>query len=518
MRMKLALFGILGVGISSSIVAELGSGAKLDETRQITRADLPGLMAKHKPPYAGHGQPTDPAITFDRVDVIIEGGIFGPRQTPYLSIGRNGSYFYKTHTLQFPDGKNQVGANFVGRLRAKRITELQRLLKATDWLAAAGGEGPARHTDANDMVVALTRDGKIKTVIFQGGRPAPYADLQKFFYDLVWQEHMYYRLTRLPDDRKMALYEFHNAIESALGRSGRGKPEHYVDFDRYHELFAQTLERWYSGQTDELRAAIDLMVLLERKEHAEEIARLRNDRESNVRTTVARSLPALSGEKAIPWLVEMVKSTEEARIALIRLGQPAVPAIVEIIEKDESRESAPSVMLIRAYLDHWKELPQPIDAGVIDAVKANMELEIRRNDLQYQREFLKLAGEAERKPATLRETAELFFKHLKAGDEKTLSKIKDNVGSIEEWFKLRESFAPETELKIETLLIDKFHAFLQTRPFKDKSGNEIHIVVFINQVRGIDWRVGPALSESANRMSFKDQFLKNHAKAKPAEP
>ena len=87
MKTTLALFGILSVGCSPSIVAELKPAAKLDETRQITGADLPALMAKHKPPYAGHGQPVDPAITFDRVDVIIEGGIFGPRQTPYLSIG-----------------------------------------------------------------------------------------------------------------------------------------------------------------------------------------------------------------------------------------------------------------------------------------------------------------------------------------------------------------------------------------------------------------------------------------------
>ncbi len=515
MKTKLVLIGILSVGISPSILAEPKSAPKLDETRQITRADLPALMATHKPPYARPGQPVEPAITFDRVDVIIEGGIFGPRQTPYLSIGRNASYFYKTHTLQLPDGKNQIGARFVGRLPAKRITELQRLLKATDWLAAAGGEGPVRHTDANDMVVALTRDGMTKTVIFRGNRPAPYAVLQKFFYDLVWQEHMYYRLTRFPDGRKMALYDFHCAIKSALGRPGRAKPTHFVDFDRYHELFAYTLERWASSQTGELCAAIDLMVLLERKEHAEEIARLRNDRDHNLRETVALALPALYGEKAVPWLVEMIKSTGEARIGLIRLGEPAVPAI---IEKDESRRFAPSVMLIRAYIDHWKELPQPIDAGVIEAVKANVELEIRRNDLQYQRKFLKLAGEAEPKPATLRETAELFFKHLKAGNEKALGRIKDNVGSIEEWLKLRESFDPATELKIETLLIGKNEAFLQTRPFTDKSGSRIHMVVFINLVRGTDWRVGPALSESAQRTVHNDLFRESYPDAKEARP
>lgn len=61
-----------------------------------------------------------------------------------------------------------------------------------------------------------------------------------------------------------------------------------------------------------------------------------------------------------------------------------------------------------------------------------MELEIRRSDLQYQRAFLQLAGEAEPKPATLHEAAGLFFKHLKARNEKALGRIKNNVGSIKE--------------------------------------------------------------------------------------
>lgn len=222
----------------------------------------------------------------------------------------------------------------------------------------------------------------------------------------------------------------------------------------------------------------------------------------------------LAGKKAIPWLVDMIKSTAEARIALIRLGEPTVPVIAEIIEKDESRDPSPSVAMIRAYIDHWKELPQPIDIRITDAVLANMQIEVRRNDLTYQREFLNLAGVAEPKPATLHETVALFFKHLKSGDEKALGKLKSNTGSVQEWLTVRETLDPAAELKIDTLLIDKTLAFLQTESLKAKSGNEINIVVFVNLIRGTDWRIGPALGRPAGETIYKDQFLKNHPDAK----
>jgi hypothetical protein len=487
-----------------------GAAPQLDASKPITRADLPALMATYKPPFKGRGQAADPAITFDRVDVIIEPGFRGNGHSPFLSIGRDGSYFFALH--------EQPGARFVQRLPAQRTTELQRLLTATDWLAAEGGEGAATHLHPDFMTVAVTRDGKTITVLLQGQRPQPYADLQKFFHDLAWQEILYYRLTALPKEERDALRDFHNTLEGALHRPGRAKPMQFVDFNRFYDIFAWMLDNWHANSADELRAAIDLMVVLERVEQAPEIARLRNDRELNLRSTVARALPLLSGEKSIPWLVDMIKSTAEARIELIKLGEPAIPVIVEMIEQDEPGESPRSIAMIRAYLDHWKTLPQPVDRRIVQAVIANMQFERRRDDLQYQRVFLELAGEPEPQPPTLRETAQLFLKLLKSGDEPALERLRDNVGSIEKWLALRETFDPDTELQVETLLVDKTSAFFQTRPLKDKSGVEIRVVVFLNLLRKADWRVGPALAEPAPRNLYKTRFLESHPDAKEPAP
>lgn len=478
--------------------------------------NLPELMARYTPPPLIPGRALDADITFDRIDVVIE-QVMGRGQSPYISIARSGSYLYKLDTVKL-GGKERAGANIVHRLPESRMKDLQRLLEETKWLTAAGHEGPALHTDAATMTIALTRQGKLTTVVLEGQRPAPYDALQRFFDDLDWQEDLFYRLTRLPEEAASANYELQVSVESALGRPGRAGLHHVIQFDRFYEFFKGKLDRWYVGNTQELQVAVDLTVLLEKVEQADAVSRLRFDRDLNLRSNVARALPILYGDKAIPFLVDMIESTAEARIALIRLGDVAVPTIASIIEPDEGREFSRAVALIRAYIDNWKTLPGPIDVRVIGALQANMQLENVRDRMSYHKELLKLAGVPEPKPLTSLETIESFLKHLRSGNRKELNKLKSNVGSIEKWIALGESFEPSVELALETLLIDKFSGFAMTKPFKNKAGNDVHLVVFLNALRGTDWRVSAALEEAAQKTSQKDQFLKSNPGAKEARP
>jgi hypothetical protein len=503
--------------LTSPAVAECPRAAAKPAAGDAQRgaaADLPALMARHKPPYVRPEGPPDKSITFERVDVLIE-PVLSRLPTAYLSIGRDGSYLYNVETVDLPDGKQRLGARLVARMPLPRFKELERLLEATQWLAAAGGEGPATHTDAGRMTVALTRDGKTRTSKWDGNRPAPYTALQKFFYDLALQEDIYHRLTFLPDEQRQAIRDLHEAIESALRRPGHGAPQNEINFERYQSLFAAALDDWYVKETDELRAAVDLMLLLKRPDHADAIARLRNDRDLNMHTTVAQALPALMGEKAIPLLEQMIESTQEARLGLIGLGEPAVETIAAIIERDETAVGLRSVGLIRAYIDHWKELPQPIDPRVIAAVKHNMQLEkVRDRGFAYHRELLKLAGEPEPKDPTALETAQSWLKHLQAGDEAALQRVVSNVAKTEDWLKLRESFAPAAELVLEKLYIDKTSGLMMTKPFKNKAGEEIRLFVFMNLLRGTDWRVGPALAQPAQKTLYRDRFLQSNPEAK----
>lgn len=480
--------------------------------------DLPTLMARHKPPYVRPEGPPDKSTTFERVDVLIEHAL-SRLPAAYLSVGRDGSYLYSVETVDLPGGKQRPGARLVARMPLPRLKELERLLEATQWLAAAGGEGRATHSDAGLMTVALTRDGKMRTSKWEGNRSAPYTPLQKFFYDLALQEDIYHRLTALPDEQRHALLQLHDSIESALGRPGHGAPQHEINFERYHSLLAAALDDWYVRQTDELRAAVDLMLLLKRTDHAAAIARLRHDRDSNLRTTVARAVPALMGQKAIPLLEEMIESTQEARLELITLGEPAVETIAAIIEGDETPAGLRSVGLIRAYIDHWKDFREPIDPRVIAAVKQNMQLEkVRDRGFAYHRELLKLAGEPEPKDPTALETAQSWLKNLQAGDEVALQRVVSNVAKTDDWLKLRESFAPTAELALEKLYIDKTSGLMMTKPFKDKTGEEIRLFVFMNLLRGTDWRIGPALSQPAQKTLYRDRFLQSNPKAKEIVP
>ncbi len=311
----------------------------------------------------------------------------------------------------------------------------------------------------------------------------------------------------------------HHEIECALGRSGRPPHQHDFNFERYHDLFAGALDQWYVKNSDELATAVDLMLLLKRDVHGATIARLRFDRDSNLRTTVAQALPALMGREAIPFLADMIESTAEARIGLIGLGEPAVPTIVSIIEPNATRENQRSVAMIRAYIDHWSKLPKPIDARILKAVIANMQLEnVRDQGLSYHRELLKLAGESEPKDPTALEIAQTFLKHLQSGDDAELPKLKSNVGSVQEWLKLRESFAPTAKLALDKLLVDKTEALVLSRPFQDNAGNEIRVIVFMNLARRTDWRVGPALAQPAQRTLYKDRFLQDHPDAIETSP
>lgn len=488
------------------------------DARRSTRLDLSALMTQFKPPYVPVEAPRDKAITFERVDVIIEQGLSRWPGT-YLSIGGDGSYLYSVETVELPPGKQRPGARLVGRLPPPRLAELEKLLDDTQWLTAPGGQGAATHTDAGLMKLAVTRDGTLRTITLEGQRPVPYTALQKFFEDLLLQESIYHRLTILPDEQRQALGELHDAIESALGRPGRQTPQHEFTFERYHDLFAMALNDWHVKQTDELRTAIDLMVLLKRRDHAAEISRLRNDRDLNLRTTVAVALPALLGQESIPLLEEMIDSTEEARFRLVELGEPAVPAIAAFIERDETRSGSKSVGLIRAYIDHWKEVPQPIDPRVIAAVKANMQLEsVRSRGFGYHRELLQLAGEPEPKPPTALETAQSWVTHLQSGNAAELGKIVSNVAKPADWLKLRESFSPKAQLALDKIYVDKTSGLLVTKPFQDKVGQEIRLFVFMNLLRGTDWRVGPALAQPAQRELYRERFLKDHPGASEIVP
>ena len=96
---------------------------------------------------------------------------------------------------------------------------------------------------------------------------------------------------------------------------------------------------------------------------------------------------------ACQW-ARLIRSTgAEAAWELIKLGEIAVPTIAEVIRKESNPEEDMSYeWLIRAYIEHWKEVPRPLDPRVLDAVRASMaNPKVKAHRTVYHAELLRLA-------------------------------------------------------------------------------------------------------------------------------
>src|SRR5262249_18575860 len=117
-----------------------------------------------------------------------------------------------------------------------------------------------------------------------------------------------------------------------------------------------------------------------------------NDRSGKVREAVAETLADFGGPESVSVLGKMVQRTPAAGFALVSIGKMAVPTIVEIITTGKRPDvSSEQVAMIRAYVDHWEQVPQPVDERVVGAVKMSLAAAKARqdgSDVRYHEMFL----------------------------------------------------------------------------------------------------------------------------------
>src|SRR5262249_26790301 len=129
----------------------------------------------------------------------------------------------------------------------------------------------------------------------------------------------------------------------------------------------------FEQPTDDVRTAVRLVGFLKLESEREYLTDLASDRDRSVRIAVAVAVGRLGGEKAVPVLWKLVRSTgQESAWELIRLGPVAVPTIAEVIREGAGEPDMSYEWLIRAYIEHWKDVPKPLDEKIIDAVRTNM--------------------------------------------------------------------------------------------------------------------------------------------------
>jgi len=373
----------LSVGFLLAAVAAVGIGLA-----------VPGRDAN---PAAGAPapRPPEPRADFDDLTVAIRpSGISGGFPAT-VRIRPDGTCVYEVSGRSV---RGNVPAQEAGKtthkLPADRLRRLDELLKGTDWLSRAVPKGPpALHVDEHTLTL---RRGEEKSVTVAWPDDAdPYKALLVFVRGLAQQESLVHRLESAPT-AVAARQELDDYVRAELGQP-REKPRFEIDYTRY-EPWATGLVRKPAGKAaDDVAAAVRLVGLRKLQSEREYLAGLGSHEDANVRAAVAEALGRLGGEKSVGPLRKMVGETDVARWELIKLGPIAVPAIVEVIRDGSEPKwyGFDSELLIRAYLDHWKDVPKPIDPSVVDAVRVNMAApKVKSSRTEYHREFLKLAAGA----------------------------------------------------------------------------------------------------------------------------
>lgn len=283
---------------------------------------------------------------------------------------------------------------------ADRIRRLNKLLEDTQWLTAKGGEGPATHTDAGTITLTLQREGQRLSVACHGRRPEPYAALLHELESLARQERRIYLHDYVSGKTGTEAWQEIGHELDALRGGPYAKSPFTIEYERYLPIAKRISHGFYGEGDDELIPAVRLIGHFKVESELVFLHRMAHDRSPNLRREVAWALGQIHDRASLPVLVSMMSAQATAwdvGFELIRWGDESVPHIADLIalstkEELEEREHTMGENMIRAYLEHWDQLPRPIDPRVVAAVRKSLESTNPANGsirTTYHREYLK---------------------------------------------------------------------------------------------------------------------------------
>ena len=369
-------------------------------------AAIQAAKQKETPAFPIQGNAAKSKVDFEEASISIADFTLLARETPQSIRIVNGGprgdgacvYRIEERPARGPEPKRDA-AVLTHTLAPKQLRRLEELLKKTDWLSAPGYEGRATHTELATYTLTVKRQGKTRTIKIEGEKGEPYKSLVSFYRGLAMQENIIYRTERLTaKERNEAFAEIDRYVRAEQGEP-YAKPIFDIDLHRYIPKCQRCVRNAYMSSIEEIGPSVRLLGHLQVESEREYIAALANDRDMNLRSTVAEALGKLGGKESVPVLKRMIRSTPEAAWELIRLGDLAVPTIVEVIEAgtDPDNEQNPTFLdyehLIRAYIDHWKQVSKPIDPRVIEAVRKSMAFpKVKAFRIVYHKQFLDLVS------------------------------------------------------------------------------------------------------------------------------
>jgi len=308
-------------------------------------------------------------IGFDTVSVSFSAPM--ARQAPeHITINANGSCIYKIEGVP-ARGQTEArpSAKQAFQLGKERLRQMNGLLEKTGWFTVPASELPAP-PGMSATEITMVRNGQTLSVTCHHRAPAPYASLLWFLRGVARQENLLYQITNLSSKHSWYAWDkIGSDVRAKRGKSGRAFPICDIDYTRYLPLCTTVVRNPSDYKREEVIAAIRLVTFLRAESEFDHIAAMSNDPNSSI-DTVAEALADFGGERAVPVLAKMAAKSEEAIWGLIRLGDVAVPTLVEMIQKTESYEDKSlSTDVVRTYMEHWNELPRPVDQRVVAAAR-----------------------------------------------------------------------------------------------------------------------------------------------------
>ena len=270
-----------------------------------------------------------------------------------------------------PEDESKYRAEF--HLSGGQREALVRALEATRWLA-----DPPEKIMADDAVeyeLVLDRKGQTKRAEFMVQRKPPYQALEMFLNCLDRQEDLFYRLTASTADHRVhAARDIQNELSSRMKHPGQAPAAHLkdLDFTRFVPVLIPWLKDRKNHGTDEMAAAIDLVGYLKLAGQREAVEALMGlDTYSNW-NSVCECLVRLGDPRSIPVLKEraLKPGADAACWALIRMGAAAEAPICEVLRTPRVPNNNPAYKMVRVYLDHFHELPEPVAPAIVEAIRA----------------------------------------------------------------------------------------------------------------------------------------------------
>lgn len=330
----------------------------------------------------------------------------------------DGTYTFEMQTLEQVPGEKHMQPSkkpYVAsyRLSPGDLEEFARLVKATEWLSLPASPRPVAD-DATEYAMTLSRGQETaRRTYHEADKVQAYVDLTRFLRRVERQEELLFAVAHreepFPGSRDLG-----DELDGVMGGRNRARPyAPALDYQRlvpaYGEFLAnprvspqlaadaaklmgylklesqrRALENLVLGRApgdpsvpgEVRKAAVEALGLMGAAQSLD-VLKTAGLADGSVSDAVAGALATAPSDKTVPILKDLAGSSQEAAWVLIRQGLAAEPALHEILTQpgDETVPSGRAAYhVIRAYVDHWKELPGPPSASTVSAVQDRIRL------------------------------------------------------------------------------------------------------------------------------------------------